>query len=333
MNEIITGFIQNTSLDKKNQNEFVLAGRILTWGGLQLDIGILSELTSSEGQTLKLPQLAVDSAIRYIEKSEKSDVAELLYNATQYANEIVYTETNDDEQLHCSLTIVAVNKAGKLFVSNIGSSRAYLINGQSVNQITIDHTFKTMMPIQGKMSPQAAQQSPESDKILLTLGSRKELPVDVGIHLYDTQDQISYIEAQNLGRDGLEIQTGDSILLAPSRINLNYFNTTTFQTLTKEAGDDAAKKIAKAMFNQGVEQDISVALLQTENIPFKSSIAALPLQVFGHPVFVITNLVLLVLMVTVIVTFISLRVFQLRLGAVPLLLGYNLLHHISSPLL
>ncbi|MEM8858872.1 MAG: hypothetical protein AAGD96_11155 [Chloroflexota bacterium] len=315
MTEIITGFFQKTQ-ETNLHDESVLAGRIDTAGGLELDLAILSELTSENGKELQLPELAIDSVIAYIQQSPEKDVAAILYRATQYANQILYRETDKNQDANCSLVIAAIQNGEKLYISNIGNSHAYLMRNQAASQLTIGHTFRKMMPIQGKMSQEAADASEDADSLVLSLGSKDQIPVDIGFHIFETNDRESYVAAQDLGRSGLPIQAGDTVILAPHRVQLNQLNGEDVGKITpilaKEIGDNAAELISQELEEQLPKNAASLALLQTDIIPVQVGATASPLSFITRPTFLYGSIVTLAILFCGIVSFLSYRIFEMR---------------------
>jgi protein phosphatase len=56
--------------------------------------------------------------------------------------------------------VVAVEKNGQIFVAGLGDSRAYLIRGGEVDQLTVDHSVAQALVASGALTPEEARQSP-----------------------------------------------------------------------------------------------------------------------------------------------------------------------------
>ena len=56
--------------------------------------------------------------------------------------------------------VLAVQQADQMYVAGLGDSRAYLIRGDRVEQLTIDHSVAQALVTSGVLSPQEASQSP-----------------------------------------------------------------------------------------------------------------------------------------------------------------------------
>jgi protein phosphatase len=56
--------------------------------------------------------------------------------------------------------VVALHQDNQVFVANLGDSRAYLIRGAQVKQLTIDHSVAQALVQSGALSPEEARHSP-----------------------------------------------------------------------------------------------------------------------------------------------------------------------------
>ena len=56
--------------------------------------------------------------------------------------------------------VVAVQQADRVWVAGLGDSRAYLIRGASVEQLTVDHSVAQALVLSGALTPEEARQSP-----------------------------------------------------------------------------------------------------------------------------------------------------------------------------
>ncbi|MGD2206632.1 MAG: protein phosphatase 2C domain-containing protein [Anaerolineae bacterium] len=86
---------------------------------------------------------AVDQVIRNYVQDPSSDVAFSLRRAIQSANANLYARTEGRKgRSHWGTTLVgAVVRHDKLWIANVGDSRAYLLRGGSVRQLSQDHSF------------------------------------------------------------------------------------------------------------------------------------------------------------------------------------------------
>jgi protein phosphatase len=66
--------------------------------------------------------------------------------------------------------VVAVRQQDQVYVAGFGDSRAYLIRGEYVEQLTIDHTVADALARNGALTPEQARQSPYRHVLYKFLG-------------------------------------------------------------------------------------------------------------------------------------------------------------------
>lgn len=73
--------------------------------------------------------------------------------------------------------LVVDNKHG--FVANVGDSRAYLWRAQTLHQVSKDHSLVAKMVERGRISEDQARNHPHSNILLRTVGTERDVEVDV----------------------------------------------------------------------------------------------------------------------------------------------------------
>lgn len=114
--------------------------------------------------------------------SEKTDIEieESIRNSIKKANKVIY----DHVKIHpeyggmATTLVAALLKNNKLFVGNVGDSRAYLIN-DGIKQITIDHSAVQEMVAAGKITKEAARNHPQKNIVTRAVGYYQDVNVDV----------------------------------------------------------------------------------------------------------------------------------------------------------
>ena len=99
-------------------------------------------------------RFAVEELKQYIaDAPENIPCIQLIQNGIQDVNERLYKLSQEDENLNGMGTtlVTAFFEGSNLTVSNIGDSRAYLIHGNSIRQITRDHSYVEEMIRRGFM--------------------------------------------------------------------------------------------------------------------------------------------------------------------------------------
>src|SRR5207248_5378547 len=85
-----------------------------------------------------------------------------LLGAMREANEsIVEAGRSQPEGRRMGTTaVVALQHNGQVYVSSLGDSRAYLIPGYDVHQLTVDHSVAQALVSTGALTPEEARYSP-----------------------------------------------------------------------------------------------------------------------------------------------------------------------------
>lgn len=102
--------------------------------------------------------------------------SEALRTAFAAANTAIY------EQGHGSMGttgVAALFRANRLYVANVGDSRAYLVREGQIRQISQDHSFVSDQVAAGLMTPEQARHSNVRNIITRALGHSAEVEVDL----------------------------------------------------------------------------------------------------------------------------------------------------------
>jgi len=109
-------------------------------------------------------------------------IRESLERAITIANEEIYRlATQNPTWSGMGSTIVAAVLRGEneLYVANVGDSRAYLVHGDEIRQITKDHSWVQQQVDAGIVSPEEAKVHPRRSAITRCLGRRPDVEVDI----------------------------------------------------------------------------------------------------------------------------------------------------------
>lgn len=117
--------------------------------------------------------LAVETLLESVREGE--DLAE----AFRRANRSVQTRAQEPDKRGMGTTLVVMLLDGDSYwIGNVGDSRAYLISGEGVRQITEDHSFVAEAVKQGQ-SGEAAEASRWRNALTRAIGTDPEVEVDV----------------------------------------------------------------------------------------------------------------------------------------------------------
>lgn len=116
----------------------------------------------------------------YREDLENDGVRELIASAISTANKAVHVIAGNDSALAGMGTTVvaAIISHGAIHVAHAGDSRAYLLSGGEIRQLTTDHSMVQEMVDKGDITAQQAKNHPQKNIITRALGVEASVRVD-----------------------------------------------------------------------------------------------------------------------------------------------------------
>jgi len=102
----------------------------------------------------------------------------ILREGIQAANEAL-CQANDEQKLDMGSTVVAVLAyEGTAYIANVGDSRAYALEGETLRRITTDHSLVEQLVAGGIIADADRYTHPERNQIFRSLGLHREMEVD-----------------------------------------------------------------------------------------------------------------------------------------------------------
>jgi len=159
----------------------------------------------------------------------------------QEANRRVHERSSVDPAtsgMGTTMTVALVEDGG-VVIGHVGDSRAYLVRGREMEQITEDHSLVNELLKTGKLSPEEAETHPQRSVITRAVGTDPD--VDVDSFVVETQDGDVFL----ICSDGLTDMVDDEHIL---------------QTVEKYRGnlDRMTKQLVSAANHGGGEDNITV---------------------------------------------------------------------------
>ncbi len=239
---------------------------IQTVGGLNLSIGIVADGVGGENKGERAAQLAIDTALNYLKNHYEQDVPTLLRNAVQAANTVVYQEVQTvSGTMGCTIAVAAILDNQTLYIANVGDSRVYLCRKNKLSQLTVDHTYATIMTWRGKLQQHEAAHHPKAGMLMRALGLEEQVTVDVGFYVGTHDEQT----ANERGEHGLPLTKGDSVLLCSdglikaSPLGMPFVTSDEIvRILRAKEGDNAARTLVSIALGRNADDNVSVVLLQ-----------------------------------------------------------------------
>ena len=193
---------------------------------------------------------AADVIISDYEKPNADEIiSEVLLKAVERANDAVFTSAATSAELTGMGTtlVCALVTPKSIYGVNVGDSRMYMCNKESISQVTRDHSYVQYLVDIGKMSPKKAKKSNQRNIITRAVGT--ESTVEADIYTVARGEKTTYVL---LCSDGL------SNLVEPKEIfsELKNHGGTSADTLKK-----SATRFVTLANDRGGSDNITVVLL------------------------------------------------------------------------
>ena len=255
-----------------NEDRVELA-HLTTRSGKTLSVAVLADGVGGEARGERASQLAIDTFLAVMRQGDPEDVLNMMVLAVKQANLAVFAEARhlgQEGRMATTMVVAVADADNTLYIANAGDSRIYFCRDGKLVQLTRDHSFENVMVWMGKLTPEAAAAHPEAGKVMRVLGIREDLQVDVGMYQTTTE----YGPANHIGREGLKLKQGDSVLLCSDGLikqtPATHTTLITFDDLARilqsQEGDKAAHAIMSRVLGRipvGEQVDnITVAVLQ-----------------------------------------------------------------------
>jgi protein phosphatase len=194
-------------------------------------------------------QLAVETISRAYYEDADADIARSLGRAVALANQRVFAEAQRHTErrgMGTTCTAVVVQER-RIYYAHVGDSRFYHLAGQTLHQITHDHTVVQEMVRQGTLSPGEAEHHPNRNVLTNALGTKPNVQIDTGQSPYA------------FGPDDRLLVCSDGLydVLTPAELVAG---------LTQPLLRDAAYQLVETAKARGGPDNITVALVEWQAV-------------------------------------------------------------------
>jgi protein phosphatase len=193
-------------------------------------------------------RLAAKSTVEALQNLQENEASltETLRYCVAWANRHVFEAAEAKPELSgMGTTLVAVLAGrGRVALAHVGDSRAYLVRGGRIRQLTDDHSLVAELVRRRELSPDAAQDHPHRHVLTRALGVRRRVDPDLAELTPAPADVLV------LCSDGLTNHVADAEIAA---------------LIASEAQlDDASARLVELANARGGEDNITVALIRCE---------------------------------------------------------------------
>lgn len=125
--------------------------------------------------------ISCDALLAELSRDEHGSIPDRLRRTVHRASKRVRDESKRPGRRGMGATLTAALLCdGTAHLAQIGDSRAYLLRGSEMLQVTHDQSYVQMLVDEGVMTPDEAEHSPQKNVLLQAMGQPGELRVDTG---------------------------------------------------------------------------------------------------------------------------------------------------------
>ena len=204
-------------------------------------------------------------------KSESFSPSLYIKQAIGKANAEIHARASGNPQLSSMGTTVTLGLRldDRLYLGHVGDSRAYLIRGGGIKQLTEDHSVVAQLLKAGMITPEEAKTHPDQGKILRCLGTSDQVAIDTYSH--------------SGKKDKLILQNGDSLVFCTDGLTGQVSDDEIIDCVQKSDDAHSACRDLILLANlRGGEDNISLIVVKvkagtSKDIQPKSRVSGLPI--------------------------------------------------------
>jgi protein phosphatase len=131
-------------------------------------------------------------------------------------------------------------------IAHVGDSRAYRINTQGMERLTVDHSLVESLVVANRLSPEKAREHPQVNVIYRTIGDQHQVAVDI---------------------NPVYLDQGDTLLLCSDGLTGMLTDETIFQLVSGAAHPQAAcDALVEAANQAGGDDNITVIVITLQSL-------------------------------------------------------------------
>lgn len=181
------------------------------------------------------------------ENLNRGSIKAMLLNAMREANRAVYEMSLEHTELRGMGTtgVIMLAAKGTLHVAHVGDSRAYLLNQEGLEQVTMDHSYVQDLVNIGQLTPEEARVHPQRNIITRVLGVHEEVTCD-----YSASD----------------FSPGDTALACSDGLSnyIDHEQLARFMQENRKNGKALSEKLVRCAVERGGSDNITVAVIEND---------------------------------------------------------------------
>ena len=233
--------------------------------------------------------MALRHVMEFLRQHPTAPLPQALVQAVIRANRAVFAESQKKELwkgMGTTLTL-AVVEDGRLYLAHVGDSRAYLIRGDRIVQLTVDHTWAQEAIEAGRLTPDEARNHPNRNVLKRYVGIQPEVEVDLRVAPPDGGSP------PDPRHQPLALQPGDVVLLCTDGLHDLLRDDQILEIVRTHPGDQAVKALVAAANAAGGPDNISVAIIEIPGRKIARPPLRIPMPHLAVPITAATVVILL----------------------------------------
>lgn len=254
--------------EKRFYEDRLRVENIVTKSGLRITLAVVSDGIGGENAGERAAQKTVDTIFNFCSESTSTNILQILEAAIIHANKEVFAESRllrANRNMGATVAVAAICDQ-RLYVANVGDSRIYLIRGNEIKQITIDHSWGMEVYRAKKLSFDEAMRHPRKEELIRSIGYDATVEVDLGLYL----NGINEPEEAAKKAQGLQLLPGDKILICSDGLikkikptNKHYVEESEIVPIINDSKpEESANNLVKKALERGANDNVSAIVLE-----------------------------------------------------------------------
>jgi len=260
---------------KNNEDRYsVTASHYEEGGGISAVLATVSDGIGGHRAGEVAAEIAIETIQASIAQYGIDNPPAALQAAILQASQAIYEKSESDPGLRGMGATCACGWVigDRLYIASVGDSRIYLIRGNTIRQVTIDHTWIQEALESGVITAEQARGHPNAHVIRRYLGSRQPVTPDMRLRLQPGQD-----DEQSLANQGLRLLPGDVIVLCTDGLTDLVGDGEILAVLKDGAKEKALEALTRLANGRGGHDNITIVALQMP--PVEVAVAPAPARV------------------------------------------------------
>lgn len=181
---MIVGAISDIGLKRENNQDFLFAST-----DYDFPLFIVADGMGGHKAGDIASSMAVEGVLQFFEKNkhkllEDEDIRYVIRQAINHVNDKIYLksfELPECSGMGTTITLAYLNNS-KVYLGQVGDSRAYLVRDDTIIQLTEDHTLVNELIKNGTITSSEAVNHPQKNMITRAVGTSSRIKLDIFIN-------------------------------------------------------------------------------------------------------------------------------------------------------